>query len=252
MSWALTPGAPWEGCLIPLEALWGIIDPQAHVARIDPLIKLQTPNLKKKKNLHWRSWLQPHTWAWLFLTEIICLSWCHSKKKNINLILTKASYFLSFHEDLEKIKKSRCYFITWTYLNLQLCLILLSFMQFSSFLSFNIWTCSCAEASLSLFNSCFWDCLPPYFTVVAEKEGPAGSILQKEINVFSPQQACPGSQPVDSCWWTPACLSSSSSASFISQPAETQWNAGRTVDGVCVCGGGLGPNMTAKGSKVTL
>lgn len=56
-------------------------------------------------------------------------------------------------------------------------------MQFSSFLSFNIWTCSCANASLSLFNRCFWDCLLPYFTVVAEKEGPAGSILQKEINV---------------------------------------------------------------------
>lgn len=44
MSWALTPEAPSEGCLIPVEALWGTIDPKANDARIDPLIKLQTPN----------------------------------------------------------------------------------------------------------------------------------------------------------------------------------------------------------------
>lgn len=46
--------------------------------------------------------------------------------------------------------------------SLVLCLklTLLIFMQFASFLSFNFWMCSCAEASLSLFNSCFWNCLP--------------------------------------------------------------------------------------------
>lgn len=71
--------------------------------------------------------------------------------------------------------------------SLVLCLklILLFLMQFSSFFSFNIWMCSCAEASLLLLNSCFYNCSPPYFTVVAEKEGPAGSILQTEIHFLN-------------------------------------------------------------------
>lgn len=67
-------------------------------------------------------------------------------------------------------------------LSVCLKLILLYFKQFSSFHSFNIWTCSCAEASLSLFNGSFWDWISPYFTVIVEKEGPAASILQTEIN----------------------------------------------------------------------
>lgn len=44
--------------------------------------------------------------------------------------------------------------------SLVLCLklTLLFLMQFSSFVSFNIWMCICAEASLSPLNSCFCNC----------------------------------------------------------------------------------------------
>lgn len=74
----------------------------------------------------------------------------------------------------------------WATVVLLLCLklILLLFMPFF-FLSFNIWTCSCAEASLSLFNSCVCDCLLPYFPVIAEKESAAASILHTEIKFLN-------------------------------------------------------------------
>lgn len=82
MSWALTSGAPPEGCLIPVEALWGIIDPQAYVARIGPLIKPLTQNIKKKKqkdsSFHCRRWLEHHTRVWPLLAE---MSSFHSKKQ---------------------------------------------------------------------------------------------------------------------------------------------------------------------------
>lgn len=61
MSQALTRGAPSDGCLIPVEALWGIIDPKAHhdllhedrpkhPYKVRPL-KSQTQRLREEKSL---------------------------------------------------------------------------------------------------------------------------------------------------------------------------------------------------------
>lgn len=121
-------------------------------------------------------------------------------------------------------------------------------MQFSSFPSFNIWTCSCAKASLLLFNSCFSDCLPPYFTATAEKEGPAGSILQKKINVLNSTISV-------------FRITASGSAAggllhvclLLSLPPSSQSQhkfSGTLVGLLMVCCSGL--NLTVKGSKVNL